>query len=108
MGTSWYTDCWWGGFRVGVGVALLIVSGASLIVLMANGEEARPTLTFAPVDPLACRCDRGHEWEARGSCGITFNAFGVGDWGPFCTLHLAEFLEDNFPKAWAVEDGDEE
>ncbi len=85
-------------------IVLLAVLCIALMLQIASADEETEIRfeSWSMATPQQCVCDQGHEWEAL-SCGLWFSDLGHRDWGPYCPIHLGEFLEDNFPKAWLVD-----
>lgn len=103
-------NSWWSGFAAGITLGLLLYSGASLLLLASGSDEDLVDMssTFEIYHPelLTCACDYGHAFEAP-TCGVSFDMFG-SSFGPYCQLHIGEFLDAEFPKAWSTGPGSSE
>lgn len=101
---------WWIGLAAGFLLGQLFYGGAALMLghAVANGQEEEPSYPFSFIESetVQCACDNGHEWEDVGTCGVHFVVLGQRGWGPYCPHHIGEFLDDNIPKAWVVDDGE--
>ena len=98
---------WWDGFMAGFTIALLLWGGMSLFLKYVGAEErVEGEIVFETrkIETVMCACDAGHEFEAE-ACGWKLYLYDK-EYGPYCQMHIVEFVEATFPKVREVPDAD--